>query len=87
MGLKEYQVRDKWSLERHFILVFCAYTFIICHKLTGGLQRQWGNKPLKTFTDALEAFRTAMSFRFFNWLTNNIDVFAFHKQSLGYIWA
>ena len=36
LGLKEYQVRDKWSLERHFILVFCAYTFIIWHKLTGG---------------------------------------------------
>ena len=87
LGLKEYQVRDKWSLERHFILVFCAYSFIICNKLTGGLQRQWGNKPLKTFTDALEAFRTAISFRFFNWLTNNIDVFALHKKSLGYIWA
>ena len=64
LGFKEYQVRDQWSLERHFILVFCAYTFIICNKLTGGLQRQWGNKPLKTFADALEAFRTAMSFRF-----------------------
>ena len=38
--------------------------FIIWHKLTGGLQRQWANKPLKTFTEALEAFRTAMSFRF-----------------------
>ena len=35
LGLKEYQVRDKKSLERHFILVFCAYTFIIWHKLTG----------------------------------------------------
>ncbi len=42
LGLKEYQVRDKWSLERHFILVFCAYTFIICHKLTGGLALAMG---------------------------------------------
>ena len=65
LGLREYQVRDKWSLERHFILVFCAYTFIIWHKLTGGLQRQWANKPLKTFTEALEAFRTAMYAPFF----------------------
>ena len=80
-------LHGKWSLERHFILVFCAYSFIICNKLTGGLQRQWGNKPLKTFTDALEAFCIAMSFRFFYWLTNNIDAFAFHKKSLGYILA
>ena len=80
-------LHGKWSLERHFILVFCAYTFIICHQLTGGLQRRWANKPLKTFTDALEAFRTAISFRFFNWLTNNRDVFASHRESLGYIWA
>jgi len=40
LGLKEYQLRDKKSLLRHFILVFCAYTFIIWHKLTGGLQRR-----------------------------------------------
>ncbi len=26
------------------ILVFCAYTFIIWHKLTGGLRRRWANK-------------------------------------------
>ncbi|MGH2413794.1 MAG: IS701 family transposase [Microcystaceae cyanobacterium] len=87
LGLKEYQVRDKRSLLRHFILVFCAYTFILWHKLTGGLQRQWANKPLNTFTEALEAFRTAMSFRFFGWLTENKDVFARYKASLGFIWA
>jgi SRSO17 transposase len=87
LGLKEYQVRDKKSLLRHFMLVFCAYTFILWHKLTGGLQRRWGNKPLKTFTEALEAFRTAMSFRFFDWLTNNRDVFASYKANLGFIWA
>jgi hypothetical protein len=87
LGFKEYQVRDKKSLLRHFILVFCAYTFILWHKLTGGLQRQWGNKPLKTFTEALEAFRTAMSFRFFDWLTDNRDVFAAYKANLGFIWA
>ena len=87
LGLKEYQVRDKKSLLRHFILVFCAYSFILWHKLTGGLQRRWGNKPLKTFTEALEAFRTAMSFRFFDWLTDNREVFAAYKASLGFIWA
>ena len=87
LGLKEYQVRDKWSLERHFILVFCAYTFIIWQKLTGGLQRQWANKPLETFTEALSAFRTAMSFRFLGWLTENMNVFASYKKGLAYIWA
>jgi SRSO17 transposase len=60
LGLKEYQVRDKTSLLRHFILVFCAYTFILWHQMTGGLRRRWANKPLNTFVDALEAFRTAM---------------------------
>ncbi|MFM7712438.1 MAG: IS701 family transposase, partial [Microcystis sp.] len=48
LGLREYQVRDKRSLLRHFILVFCAYTFILWHKLTGGLQRRWANRPLNT---------------------------------------
>ena len=87
LGLREYQVRDKRSLIRHLILVFCAYTFIIWHKLTGGLQRRWANKPLNSFTEALEAFRTAMSFRFFDWLTHNREVFAAYKASLGFIWA
>ena len=36
LGLKEYQVGDNSSLLRHFILVFCAYTFILCHQWTGG---------------------------------------------------
>lgn len=61
LGLKEYQVRDKRSLMRHLILVFCAYTFILWHTKTGGLRRRWANKPLNTFTEALEAFRTAIS--------------------------
>jgi SRSO17 transposase len=87
LGLKEYQVRHKRSLLRHFILVFCAYTFILWHKLTGGLRRRWGSKPLKTFPEALEAFRTAISYRFYNWLKNNADVFAMYKASFGYIWA
>ena len=87
LGLKEYQVRHKRSLLRHFILVFCAYTFILWHKLTGGLRRRWGNKPLKTFPEALEAFRTAISYRFYNWLKNNSDVFARYKGSFGYVWA
>ncbi len=87
LGLKEYQVRSKRSLERHFILVFCAYTFILWHKLTGGLRRRWANKPLDTFPEALEAFRTAMSFRFVSWLNQNWHVFAAYKASCGFVWA
>ena len=64
LGLREYQVRDKVSLEHHFVLVMCAYTFILWHKLTGGFQRRWAHKPLNTFTEALEAFRSALSFGF-----------------------
>ena len=87
LGLKEYQVRDRFSLKKHFILVFCAYTFILWHKLTGGLRRRWANKPLKTFPEALEAFRTGMSYRFVQWLNQNYDVFAAYKASLGFVWA
>ena len=87
LGLKEYQVRDKRSLIRHFILVFCAYTFILWHQLTGGLRRRWASKPLNTFNEAIDAFRTAMSFRFFDWLTLNRDVFTAYKASLGFVWG
>lgn len=87
LGLKEYQVRDVISLRRHFILVFCAYTFILWHSLTGGLRRRWANRPLNTWVEALEAFRTAMSYRFVEWLNQNKDVFAAYKASLGLIWA
>ncbi|AKV66974.1 Mobile element protein [Microcystis panniformis FACHB-1757] len=37
--------------------------------------------------EALEAFRTAMSFRFFRWLTENQDVFAAYQASFGFVWA
>lgn len=55
--------------------------------MTRGLRRRWASKPLNTFTEALEAFKTAMSYRFFDWLTFNRDVFAAYKASLGFIWA
>ena len=87
LGLRGYQVRDKRSLGRHFILVYCAYTFILWHQRTGGLRRRWANKSLNSFTDALEPFRTAMSYRFVDWLSQNKDVFAAYKASLGYTWA
>ena len=87
LGFSEYQVRDYRSLIRHFILVFCAYTFILWHTLTGGLRRRWRHKSLNTFVEALEAFRTAMSFRFIEWLNQNRDVFVPYKAVLGFIRA
>ena len=87
LGLSEYQVRNKKSLMKHFLLVFCAYTFIQYHRLTGGFRRRWANKPLNTFTEALEAFRTTVSCRFHKWLNENIDLFRAYKASLGYVWT
>ena len=87
LGLKEYQIRGIKGLKRHFVLVFCAYTFILWHKLTGGLRRRWANKPINTFPEALEAFRTAMSYRFVQWLSHNMDVFTAYKASLGFVWG
>lgn len=87
LGLREYQTRSIKSLHRHLILVFCAYSFIVWQQLTGGLRRRWANKPLNTFTEALSAFRTAISYRFVGWLQENSDVFAAHKASLGFVWA
>jgi hypothetical protein len=40
-----------------------------------GLRRQWAFKSLNTFAEALEAFRTAVSFRFFQWLKKNLEKF------------
>ncbi|MDJ0772809.1 MAG: hypothetical protein QNJ49_05165 [Mastigocoleus sp. MO_167.B18] len=42
---------------------------------------------LKTFSEALEAFRTGISYRFVQWLNQNADVFASCKASLGFVWA
>ena len=67
------------------MLVFTAYTFIQWRRLTGGLRRRWTNKPLNSFSEALEAFRTAISYRFVRWLNENIDVFIADKASLGFI--
>ncbi len=84
------------------ILVFCAYTFmrtrilrfpqnrelsVLWHKLTGGLRRRWANKEINTFPEALEAFRTAISYRFIQWLNRNWNVFVTYKVSLGFVWA
>jgi hypothetical protein len=55
--------------------------------LTGGLRRSDAHQPLEAFTDALSAFRTAISYRFVRWLQENMDVLRLIKASLGFIWA
>ncbi|VEP14030.1 transposase (fragment) [Hyella patelloides LEGE 07179] len=87
LGLKEYQVRKKESLIRHFILVFTAYTFIVYQQLMGGLRKRYANKSLTTFAGTLEAFLTGISDNFLGWLQNNMEVFAEHKASRGFIWG
>ncbi|MGL6344172.1 MAG: IS701 family transposase [Waterburya sp.] len=87
LGLKEYQIRKKSSLIRHFILVFTAYTFIIYQQLMGGLRKRYANKSLTTFAETLEAFLTGISYNFFSWLQNNMEVFAEHKANRGFVWG
>ena len=65
--------------------MFCAYIFIFWHKLIGGLRWCWANKILNTFPQALEAFRTDISYLFIKWLNQNSDVFTAYKESLGLI--
>lgn len=87
LGLKEYQVRKKEALIRHFILVFTAYSFIIYQQLMGGLRKRYANKSLTSFTETLEAFLTGVSYNFWGWLQNNLKLFAEHKASRGFIWG
>jgi hypothetical protein len=43
-------------------------------------------KWCKRFDDCFTT-KAHMSFRFFDWLTDNREVFAASKASLGFIWA
>lgn len=45
------------------------------------------NAPAFKNAEDLEAFYTAMSFRFVQWLNQNCDVFPAYKASLGFVWA
>ena len=87
LGLKEYQMRKKSRLIRHFILVFTAYTFIIYQQLMGGLRKRYAHKALTTFAETLEAFLTGISYRFLCWLQNNMEVFVVHKAKGGFTWS
>ncbi|ABG50261.1 hypothetical protein Tery_0852 [Trichodesmium erythraeum IMS101] len=65
LGLKEYFVRDKTSMMRHFILVFVAYTFLLYQQLMGGLRKGYSYTSLTNFTETLEAFMTGCFLQIF----------------------
>lgn len=87
LGMAQYQVRDRRSIERHWILVYTAFTFLACQRFTGGLRRRWSTEPLNTFGDAFRVFRHAVECQMLKWLPANWDVFAAHRASLGFSMA
>ena len=85
--LKEYQVRNKTSLIRQFILVFCSLYFHYLSAINGRIKKRYANKPLTNFTETLEAFITAISYNFFCWLREHEQVLVKHKANLGFVWG
>jgi len=87
LGMAEYQVRDKRSIERHWTLVFTAFTFLAYQRFTGGLRRHWSTEPLKTFGQTFRVFRHAVECQILRWLADNWDVFTAHRARLGLSFA
>ena len=87
LGMSEYQVRDQRSIERHWILVFNAFSFLSYQRFTGGLRRLWSTEPISTFAQSFRVFRNAVEYQFLQWLENNRDVFAAHRANSGFIFA
>jgi hypothetical protein len=48
---------------------------VIWHQLTGEFRRIWSDQPLNTFSEALEAFRTAITYRFLKWVQKKIGTY------------
>jgi SRSO17 transposase len=86
LGIHEYEIRDARSMHNHWTLVFTAHSLIQYQHLTGGLRR-WSTQPLKTFQDALRAYKCAVEFLLVRWITLFPEVFAAHRSNLGLIWA
>jgi hypothetical protein len=73
-------------MHNHWTLVFTAHSLIQYQQLTGGLRR-WSTEPLKTFQDALKAYKCAVEFLVVRWISQFPDVFAAHRANLGLVWA
>lgn len=69
-----------------YLSLLCLHFYSLASE-DWGLKTKMGIETSNTFPEALSSFRIAISFRFFNWLTHNRDVFAAYRASLGYIWA
>lgn len=87
LGMAQYQVRDKRSIERHWILVFTAFTYLAHQRYTGGLRRHWATKPINTFGEAFKVFRHSVECYTLKWIQLNWDVFAAHRATLGLAFA
>jgi hypothetical protein len=51
------------------------------------IKKALGFQTFKHFNEALEAFQTAMSFRFLECLNRNRGVFLANIAALGFVWA
>jgi hypothetical protein len=85
LGMTDYEVRDESSMYRHWIMVFVAHSLIQYQQFTGGLRR-WATEKLSTFNDALKAYKIAVEYLAFRWISLFPDLFAAHRSSLGYLW-
>jgi SRSO17 transposase len=86
LGMSEYEVRDARGIERHWTLVFNAYSFITWLRLTGGL-KQFSLKPLTTFGETWRAFWHLVECKMLKWLETNVSAFAAHRAAKGLIFA
>jgi hypothetical protein len=87
LGMTEYQVRNQKSIERHWQLVFNAFSFLAWLRHTGGLRGAWSSQPVNTFAEAFRVFRHAVECTVLRWLPNNWDVFVAHRAKSGYKFA
>ncbi len=46
---------------------------------------RWANKPFNTFIEAIDAFRTLMSFGFFHWLSVRSDMEKVFAKKPGFL--
>jgi hypothetical protein len=83
LGMTEYQVRDQRSIERHWLLVVNAFTFLAWLRHTGGLRGGWSSEAVSTFGDAFRVFRHAVECNMIRWLGNNLAVFVAHRAKSG----
>lgn len=86
LGIIDYEVRSAESMQKHWTLVLVAHSLIQYQQLTGGLRR-WSLKPLRTFNEALIAYKNATEFLVLTWIMACPDLFAAHRSAQGLFWG